>query len=154
MPSQTRRTEKPAPGRPLAATVTSSRRKVPAETPVGDGSSAEDSAVDSRPSEKPVGAARASKSSKEAKGAKAVSKEDKPAKPRKALVRDSFTMPVADFSLIEELKGRAMSVGRAAKKSELLRAGLQSLAGLDPKKLKAVLDKLDPIKVGRPRHRT
>lgn len=130
---------------------------MPAETPVGDGSSAEDSAVDSRPSEKPVGAARASKSSKsskEAKGAKAVSKEDKPAKPRKALVRDSFTMPVADFSLIEELKGRAMSVGRAAKKSELLRAGLQSLAGLDPKKLKAVLDKLDPIKVGRPRHRT
>ena len=70
---------------------------------------------------------------------------------KQKLVRDSFTMPGADFALIDQLKARAMSFKRPAKKSELLRAGLQALAALSDAKLKSVLDGLTPLKAGRPK---
>lgn len=72
----------------------------------------------------------------------------KAAKPK--LVRDSFTMPRADFDLIAELKERALGFKRPTKKSELLRAGLQALAGLNDKALAAALSRLAPLKPGRP----
>ncbi len=67
------------------------------------------------------------------------------------LVRDSFTMPQTDFALIGALKERAIGFKRPAKKSELLRAGLQALAGLNDTALKAALDALAPLKPGRPK---
>ncbi len=67
------------------------------------------------------------------------------------LVRDSFTMPRAEFAVIHELKERALGFKRATKKSELLRAGLQVLAALDDTTLKTVLDMLPKLKAGRPR---
>jgi hypothetical protein len=69
---------------------------------------------------------------------------------RAKLVRDGFTMPEADYALLKELKNRLHEVKREAKKSELLRAGLQALALLDAKDLAAALDRLEPIKTGRP----
>jgi hypothetical protein len=75
----------------------------------------------------------------------------KPVKPRPVLVRDSFTMPEADFALIARLKSTALGAQRAAKKSELLRAGLQLLAGLDAESLVVVLDRLETVKTGRPK---
>lgn len=75
----------------------------------------------------------------------------KSTKVRPRLVRDSFTMPEADFALIAKLKTTALDSRRAVKKSELLRAGLRVLAGLDSKSLVAVLDKLEPVKTGRPK---
>jgi hypothetical protein len=60
-------------------------------------------------------------------------------------------MPEADFGLIAALKGKALDARRAAKKSELLRAGLRLLSGLEAKALVAVLDKLEPVKIGRPK---
>ena len=69
----------------------------------------------------------------------------KPIKKAK-LVRDGFTMPESDHALIATLKTRALKSGREAKKSELLRAGLQVLAGLDAKALIAALTRLEPIK--------
>ena len=66
------------------------------------------------------------------------------------LVRDSFTMPSADFALIQQLKDRALGFKRATKKSELLRAGLQALAAMDEASLKALLDQLPALKAGRP----
>lgn len=74
-----------------------------------------------------------------------------PVKPRKKLVRDSFTMPMHDFELIDLLKQRALDFKRPAKKSELLRAGLHALAALTPAKLKQRLDGLAEVKTGRPR---
>jgi hypothetical protein len=76
------------------------------------------------------------------------------AKPMKKpkLVRDGFTMPESDHALIATLKARALKSGRETKKSELLRAGLQALAGLDAKTLIAALARLEPIKIGRPRN--
>lgn len=74
----------------------------------------------------------------------------KQTKRRKTLVRDSFTMPKTDFDLIDLLKRRALQGGRAAKKSELLRAGLHVLTALDDNKLLMALERLEPIKIGRP----
>jgi hypothetical protein len=94
----------------------------------------------------------AAKPSKPAK-----SKPVKPAKTSKAPkllrkpVRDSFTMPEADFALIATLKARALAKRRETKKSELLRAGLHALAALDTAGLIAALSQLDPVKIGRPK---
>lgn len=75
----------------------------------------------------------------------------KPAPTERAkLVRDGFTMPAADYALIAELKHRLHDVKREAKKSELLRAGLRALAELDAEGLAAALDRLAPVKTGRP----
>lgn len=86
--------------------------------------------------------------------AKPVAKpEAKPVKASKPkLVRDSFTMPSADFDLIDHLKERALGFKRPAKKSELLRAGLQVLVTLSDAKLKAALEALTPLKAGRPKN--
>ena len=70
---------------------------------------------------------------------------------RAKLVRDGFTMPEADYALIAELKDRLHDAKREAKKSELLRAGLRALALLDAQSLAAALDRLEPVKTGRPR---
>jgi hypothetical protein len=81
-------------------------------------------------------------------------KADKPKKAPKVrplLVRDSFTMPEADFALIGTLKARALAGRRETKKSELLRAGLQALAAMDGATLLAALNALEPIKTGRPK---
>jgi hypothetical protein len=84
-------------------------------------------------------------------------KTAKPAKPkpvaapRPKLVRGSFTMTEADFGVIASLKSKALGARRAAKKSELVRAGLRVLGALDAKALVAALDQLEPVKTGRPR---
>lgn len=75
----------------------------------------------------------------------------KPPKLKAKLVRDSFTMPQADFALITALKERALGFDRPTKKSELLRAGLQALAGLNSVSLQAALNALAPLKSGRPK---
>lgn len=83
---------------------------------------------------------------------KAAAAPARPAKPPKAkLVRDSFTMPQSDFALIAALKERALGFKRPTKKSELLRAGLQALAGLNDAALQAALNALAPLKPGRPK---
>lgn len=76
---------------------------------------------------------------------------DKPRKAKAKLVRDSFTMPQADFDLIATLKQRALVFQRPAKKSELLRAGLHALLALGDVELRAALDDLTPLKPGRPK---
>jgi hypothetical protein len=66
------------------------------------------------------------------------------------MVRDSFTMPKGEYAAIDALKARAAKAGRPAKKSELLRAGIQLLDALTPAALVARLKGLPPIKTGRP----
>jgi hypothetical protein len=81
----------------------------------------------------------------------APAKRTKAPKLRIKPVRDSFTMPQADFSLIGTLKARALAAQRETKKSELLRAGLHALAALDTPALVAALNQLEPVKIGRPK---
>lgn len=77
-----------------------------------------------------------------------VAVEAKPKKPK--LVRDSFTVPKDEYAAIDALKLRAAQQGHVVKKSELLRAGLKLLAGLDDKQLLAALQAVPSIKTGRP----
>jgi len=60
-------------------------------------------------------------------------------------------MPKQDFALIEMLKDRMVACRRPTKKSELLRAGLHALMALPDAKVSAALDRLAPLKAGRPR---
>jgi isopentenyl diphosphate isomerase/L-lactate dehydrogenase-like FMN-dependent dehydrogenase len=91
--------------------------------------------------------AKAAKPRKADKGSKA----EKPAKAKKPrLVRDSYAMPEAEYARIGELKKRVAALGGEVKKSELLRAGIAVLAGLDDAGLQAVLARVERIKTGRP----
>ncbi len=78
-------------------------------------------------------------------------KKDKKAEGKVKVVRDSFTMPQADYDLIAELKLKAQTAGLHVKKSELLRAGLQAMAKLTVAQLKRTVAGLEKIKTGRPR---
>jgi hypothetical protein len=69
---------------------------------------------------------------------------------RGLVVRDSFTMPVADYEMIGALKRRCLGLGIAVKKSELLRAGLATLQRLSDESLAQVVDAVESVKTGRP----
>ena len=83
-----------------------------------------------------------------------VTKGQKPGKPAKTkktrLVRDSYAMPEAEYAQIAVLKKRLVGLGREAKKSELLRAGVALLAALNDAELQAVMGRVERIKTGRP----
>jgi hypothetical protein len=66
------------------------------------------------------------------------------------LVRDSFSLPKAEYASIDTLKKRAMTMGVSVKKSELLRAGLMWLNGASDSALKAALTAVPTLKTGRP----
>jgi hypothetical protein len=66
------------------------------------------------------------------------------------LVRDSFTIPKAEYAAIDALKGRALKLGVGVKKSELLRAGLMLLQELSDARFKAAMASVPTIKTGRP----
>jgi hypothetical protein len=101
-------------------------------------------------------ASRASKAAtqplKPAAEAKSIVSEAKPAKPKKPkLVRDSFTIPKDEYSVLEQLKLRASVNATAAKKSELLRAGIKALAGMSDAAFLAAVKAVPTIKTGRPK---
>ena len=99
------------------------------------------------PAEKPAKCAKPVKASK-------LPKAEKPAKPEKPakikLVRDSFTMPEADYGKLALLKQRCLEAGVVARKSELLRLGLQVLAQLPSADLSHQIESLERLKTGRP----
>jgi len=81
----------------------------------------------------------------------APAKAEKAAKPKKPkLVRDSFTIPKAEYLVLDELKQRAAKLTRPAKKSELLRAGIKALAVLSDAGFLTALEQVPAIKTGRP----
>ncbi len=65
------------------------------------------------------------------------------------VIRDSFTMPEADYGLVEPLKKRCMKAGIGVNKSELLRAGLQALTRMSDRELAQHVGRLVRIKPGR-----
>lgn len=67
------------------------------------------------------------------------------------MVRDSFTMPKQEYAAIDTLKARALAMQLAAKKSELLRAGLLALSAMDDASLKMMLSAVPTLKTGRPK---
>jgi len=69
---------------------------------------------------------------------------------RDKLVRDSFTMPKGEYALLADLKQRATTLARPAKKSELLRAGIKALAAMGDTAFLAALYDVPALKTGRP----
>jgi hypothetical protein len=69
---------------------------------------------------------------------------------KKKVIRDSFTMPQNEYSKIAEIKAICLKSKMHVKKSEVLRAGLKMLAGLNAAQLKQKLGSLEKIKTGRP----
>jgi hypothetical protein len=77
-----------------------------------------------------------------------IEKLEKAKKPK--LVRDSFTIPKAEYAVIDSLKERAGKLARSAKKSELIRAGIKALAAMTDSAFLAALAAVPTIKTGRP----
>ena len=75
-------------------------------------------------------------------------KVEKAKKPK--MIRDSFTIPKTEYLVIDALKERAGNLSRAAKKSELLRAGVKALAAMSDAAFLAALSAVPTIKTGRP----
>ena len=83
-----------------------------------------------------------------------------PAKPKPApvevkakhkLVRDSFTIPKAEYVVLEGLKHRAAELKRPTKKSELIRAGIAALKKLGDAEFLAAVNGVPSLKTGRPK---
>lgn len=70
---------------------------------------------------------------------------------RDKVVRDSFTMPQSEYRKIAEIKETCLEAGLHVKKSEVLRAGLQALCGMNAAQLKQSLGSLEKIRTGRPK---
>lgn len=80
--------------------------------------------------------------------AKASAKKPKK-EPKEKVVRDSFTMPKSEYQKIAEIKEASLKAGLPVKKSEVLRAGLKLLSGLNAAQLKRAIAGLEKIKTGR-----
>jgi hypothetical protein len=65
-------------------------------------------------------------------------------------VRDSFTFPKDEYQAIAGLKQKALGLNHSVKKSEILRAGLMLLNGLNDKAFLSALAKVPALKTGRP----
>ena len=118
-------------------------RKTAAKTP------ARKAAPARKPAKKPA-AAPAAKAAPPAKPPKA-DKADKAEKAKKPkLVRDSFTIPKNEVAVLDDLKLRAARLGRPAKKSEVLRAGIMALAAMGDAAFLATVTGVPAVKTGRP----
>jgi len=91
---------------------------------------------------------KAAKAAKPPKAPKADKPADKAKKPK--LVRDSFTIPKNEFTVLEDLKLRAGKLGRPVKKSEVLRAGVMALAAMGDAAFLASISGVPAVKTGRP----
>ena len=72
-------------------------------------------------------------------------------KQKPKLVRDSFTIPKDEYGVLLGLKQRAGTLAHHAKKSEILRAGVQLLSALPDARFLAALVAVPSLKTGRPK---
>ncbi len=99
----------------------------------------------------PQAAAKAPKPADWPLAATASKSGGKPAKVKKPkLVRDSFTIPKNEYSVLDDLKQRAGRLSSPAKKSELLRAGVKALAAMPDAAFLSALRVVPVVKTGRP----
>ncbi len=73
------------------------------------------------------------------------------ARPKGKLVRDSFTIPKAEYAVLDALKLRAARLMRPTKKSEVLRAGIAALQAMDDAAFLQAVNGVPSLKTGRPK---
>lgn len=103
-----------------------------------------------KPAAAPKAAAQAKPVKKKAAKAEVQQAQAEAKAPKLKLVRDSFAMPKAEYAVLDVMKLRCAKLGAPAKKSELLRAALKTLAALSDKELLAAVAAVPNIKTGRP----
>lgn len=101
---------------------------------------------------KPVKAKPAAKTEAPAKAAARAEKASAQAKPAPAdapkvvkVSRESFSLPESEAATLKSLRTAVAREGRITTKSELVRAGIQLLTGLQPAQLLIALDTLQPV---------
>ncbi len=67
------------------------------------------------------------------------------------LVRDSFTIPKDEYAVLGELKLRAGLLMTPAKKSEILRAGINALRHMPDEAFVSAMAAVPSLKTGRPK---
>ncbi len=76
----------------------------------------------------------------------------KPVKVKKPkLVRDSLTMPKAEYEVLDLLKARAATLQTHIKKTELIRGGIKALAAMTDAAFLAAIKAVPNLKTGRPK---
>jgi hypothetical protein len=65
-------------------------------------------------------------------------------------LRDIFTIPKDEYTLLKDLKQRAGKLSMHIKKIELLRAGIKALAAMSDPAILSTLNLVPTIKTGRP----
>lgn len=73
-------------------------------------------------------------------------------KERIKVIRDTFTLPLTDYSLLDECKKRGVSVQYVVTKSEIVRAGLILLHNLTDDNFIEAIKAVKKIKTGRPKY--
>jgi hypothetical protein len=121
--------------KPVAAKSTAAS-KIPAEKRKG---------ADARPN----GAMHKAAANPNSKAKPVLEQKEKIKKPK--LVRDSFTMPEAEYQVLGDVKKACIRAGFEVKKSELLRIGAALIQKMDTAALKEALAALPPLKAGRPK---
>lgn len=124
--------------KPAVKTPAKTVAKAPAKTPVKAAVKTVSKAVVKTPAKQAIKAVTPSKVEKTSKGKK----------PK--LVRDSFTIPKAEYTVLDDLKQRAGKLASSVKKSELIRAGVKALAAMSDSAFLAALKAVPTIKTGRP----
>lgn len=128
-----------------------STKKVVARTVTAKPIVAKVAATKLPPSAKPAASKAAANSSTKVAVKKATEVKKAKKETKVKVVRDSFTMPQAEYQQIIDIKATCLKSGMHVKKSEVLRASLKVLSALTANELKIVLDSLDKIPTGRPK---
>lgn len=136
----------PASARPKPATA----RPKPASAAVAAKLPATTAAPKAKPASSPMDGLANKAPVKPAAAAKAAAAMKEKVKKAK-LVRDSFTMPEAEYAVLGAVKKACLKAGFEAKKSQLLRVGVALLQSIETAKLKTLLATLPPLKAGRPK---
>ena len=127
---------KPAAKQPVAAKKAAPARTAAAKT-VAKPQAAAPAAASVKPAAAPTAAA-----------AIAAGKLAKDKKPK--MVRDSVTIPKAEYLVLEAMKQRAAQLKVTVKKTELIRAGMKHLATLPDAVFLAAIAAVPSLKTGRP----
>ena len=127
---------KPAAKRPLAAKKAAPARTAAAKT-IAKPQAAAPTAASAKPAPAPTVAIAVA--------------DSKPAKDKKPkMVRDSVTIPKAEYMVLEAMKQRAAQLKVTVKKTELIRAGMKHLATLPDAVFLAAIAAVPSLKTGRP----
>jgi len=102
-----------------------------------------------------LGGAAASQSDATASPSDLYKDANEPAAPEAApipkVIREAFTIPEAEHPQIEAIRVQMLAGALAVSKSEVLRAGLLLLSEADDEARRAVFERLERVKTGRPK---